>query len=478
MAPSMPSDDGSEDRPDRELRSDFLRGQMRHWMDQVVASGKTRELFELEMWLRAFERFFRIKNQPLSEREAKHLALRNWSEELRLVDNVARRAVQLCTAILTEDQVNLTRFDKYIEGYLKKDDLVDPYIEKLLRQTTPEAGLTLLRDAFEDLHVLLTDLVRLSRIPYATFTSVGRILYREIRRSHLLALLIDRKFKPIHDRITNPTVAALIRSIPEDHARRQAAKVFLELFRLLHYLEFADPERVAEEDLKNTILVFALITSETRLLLAYIERRVLRNVDAESRLHEIYDSFVYSLPFEMKKVISTELVDISVARQPDIVRARVENSHGILKDCFQQSLVQLAQVFNPLVQGHDIFSDFTAKFEQSVELREQLARLVRVVREFQSRRDDASAAEMKEAISRFYDTDMKYLMYRDWSGFELFFIEILKCPSLSALLQISHRFETFLSTLHREVQKRSILQNTGLGSDDDEPTEEVLVPEG
>ena len=474
----MPSQDRSEEeRPDRELRSDFLRGQMRHWMDQVVAAGRTRELFELEMWLRAFERFFRVKNQPLSEREAKHLALRNWSEELRLVDNVARRAVQLCTAILTEDHVNLTRFDKYVEGYVKKDDTVDPYVEKLLHQASPEAGLTLLRDALEDLHVLLMDLVRLSRIPYATFTSVGRILYREIRRSHLLALLIDRKFKPIHDRIANPAVSAIIRGIPDAAARRQAAKIFLELFRLLHYLEFADPERVPEEDLKNTVLVFALITSETRLLLAYIERRVLRSVAPESRIHEIYDSLVYSLPFEMKKVISTELVDISVARQPDIVRARVENSHGILKDCFQQSLVQLAQVFDPMVQGRDIFEDFTAKFEQSVELREQLGRLVHFVREFQTKRDDTTAAEMKEAISRFYDTDMKYLMYRDWSGFELFFIEILKCPSLSALLQISHRFETFLSTLHREVQKRSILQNTGLGIDD-EPTAETLLPEG
>ena len=474
----MASQDRPEEgRPDREVRSDFLRGQARHWMDQVVGAGRTRELFELEMWLRAFERFFRIKNQPLSEREAKQLALRNWSEELRLVDNVIRRAVQLCTFILTEDQVNLNRFDKYVEGYLKKDDLVDPYIEKLLRQATPEAGLTLLRDALEDLHVLLTDLVRLSRIPYATFTAVGRILYREIRRSHLLALLIDRKFKPIHDRITNPAVAGIIHGIPDPHARRQAAKVFLELFRLLHYLEFADPERTHEEDLKNTILVFSLITSETRLLLAYIERRVLRGVDPESRIREIYDSFVYSLPFEMKKVINTELMDISVARQPDIIRARVENSHGILKDCFQQSLVQLAQVFDPRVQGRDIFPDFTAKLEQSVELREQLARLVRVVHEFQTRRDEASAADMKEAISRFYDTDMKYLMYRDWSGFELFFIEILKCPSLSALIQISHRFETFLSTLHREVQKRSILQNQA-PAEGSEPPAEAAGPEG
>ena len=92
------------------------------------------------MWLRSFERFFRIKNQPLSEKETQQLALRNWSEELRLVDNVILRTVQLCTAILTEEQVNHTRFDKYVEGYLKKDDVVDPYVEKLLRQSTPGGG--------------------------------------------------------------------------------------------------------------------------------------------------------------------------------------------------------------------------------------------------------------------------------------------------------------------------------------------------
>src|SRR5262249_25493482 len=74
--------------------------------------------------------------------------------------------------------------------------------------------------------------------------------------------------------------------------------------------------------------------------------------------------------------------------------------------------------------------------------------------------DEALAIAMKDEISRFYDFNMKDLMYRDWSGFELFFIEILKCASLPALAQISHRFETFLMTLFREVQKRSILQNT------------------
>jgi hypothetical protein len=441
-------------------------------MDQVVAAGKTAELFELEMWLQSFERFFRIKHQPLSEKEVKQLALRNWSEELRLVDGVIERVIHLCTAVLTEEQVNQSHFDKYVEGYLKKDEAVDPYIERLVRQATPEAGLSLLREAFEDIHLVLTDLVRISRIAYPTFTAVGTMLYREVRRSHLLAMLLDRKFKPIHDRITNPVIREVIAAIAVPIQRRQAAKVFLEFFRLLHYLEYTDPERIDEADLRGTVLIFSLITSETRLLLNFIEKRALRGLDPQAPLYQLYDSFVYCVPLELKKVLNTELLDISVARQADSIRTRVENSHGILKDCFQQSVVQLAQVFDPEVDGGQIFPDFTAKREQSVLLRQGLVRLIKALRDFEARRDEPSALRMKEEISSFYDHNIKYLMYRDWSGFELFFIEILKCGSLPALQQITHRFNTFLMTLLREVQKRSILHNLPT---DDVPGQEAVV---
>jgi hypothetical protein len=447
---------------ERDSPAEFLRSRLQEWLDEVGEGGKTAGLFELEMWLRSFERFFRIKNQPLSEKEMKQLALRNWSEELRLVDNALQRVVQLCTGILTEEQVNHARFDKYVESYLKKDDVVDPYVEKLLRQASPEAALTLLREAFEDIHLVLREMVQLSRIPYPAFTAIGKVIYRELRGRPLLAMLLDKKFKPIHDRIRSPQLAATIHSIQEPLVRKQAAKVFLEFFRLLHYLEYTDPERIQEGELKDTILVFSLITSETRLLLQYLEKRAMRGMNAESNLYLLYDSFVYCLPLELKKVINTELLDISVARQSDSVRARVENSHGILKDCFQQSVVQLAQTFDPQIEGRAIFPDFQAKLEQSLALREGLARLILAVRIFERQRDAPAAVAMKEQVSRFYDYQMKYLMYRDWSGFELFFIEILKCASLPALAQISHRFDTFLTTLFREIQKRAILRDVPL----------------
>ncbi len=446
-------------------RSDLLRRQLRRWTDEVAAAGKADELFELELWLRSFERFFQVGNQPLSDQETRALGLRSWSEELRLVDHALLRVVHLCSSILTEEQVDMTRFDRYVETSLAKDEGLDPYIQKLIRRTTPEAALALLRESFEDLHLLLLDLVRLARLPYGTFHAVGKIVYRQIRRSDLVAMIIDKKFKPVHDRIRNPAIRELIRGIPDLQDRRQAAKVFLELFRLLHYLEFTDPDRLEEPGLRDTLLPFALITSETRLLLAYIEKRIIRGRHLEGPLSEAYESFVYCLPLELKKVLNTELTDISVSRQAENVRTRVENSHGILKDCFQQSVVQLAQAFVPEIDGARIFPDFMAKREQSIRVRDGLAQVTQAVRQFQKNRDEESAEHMKKVISEFYDHHIKFLMYRDWSGFELFYIEILKCSSLSGLTQIAHRFETFLVTLLREVQKRSILAGAPSSAD-------------
>jgi hypothetical protein len=59
MAPDGPEPREPSSRPERDL-PDFLRGQMRAWLEQVAEEGKTAELFELEMWLRSFERFVRI----------------------------------------------------------------------------------------------------------------------------------------------------------------------------------------------------------------------------------------------------------------------------------------------------------------------------------------------------------------------------------------------------------------------------------
>ena len=153
------------------------------------------------------------------------------------------------------------------------------------------------------------------------------------------------------------------------------------------------------------------------MLLAFIEKRALQ--DPEAALYQLYDSFVYCVPLELKKVLNTELLDISVARQADSVRTRVENSHGILKDCFQQSVVQLAQAFDPTVDGSDIFPDFHGQ-ARAIHAPPPGAR--RVDQGPARVRDPAGRSlgppHEERRSPRFYDHNIKDLMYRDWSGFE------------------------------------------------------------
>ena len=81
-----------------------------------------------------------------------------------------------------------------------------------------------------------------------------------------------------------------------------------------------------------------------------------------------------------------------------------------------------------------------------------------MVHAFQRTREEKLAQDLKQVVANFYETSLKYLMYRDWAGFELFFVELLKCESIPGLVQIAHRFGAYLITLLQEVSKRDVLQ--------------------
>ncbi len=417
-----------------------------------------------------------MRNQPLSEDSTRTLAIRSFYEEIGLVAHAIERVTKLSTLLSSEDRVSQERFDKYVENFLKEDDIGDPYVARLLRENAPRAALTLLRESFEDLKLLLTELSKLSRIPYATFQSVGRLIYREISRNDYLSLLINKRFKPAYDRISAEPIAELIREIEDRDRRRLIANIFLQFFRLLHYLDYADPRKRRLDELRTAVLIFSLIASETRALVDYIQKEQGR-VGPEFGFPESFESFVYCVPLELRKVINTELTELTSYKQADTIYMRIENSHGILRDCFQQAVIQLAQGFDSEIDGKQLFSHYQTHYEQSRILRRDLVVLVVAVHKFSEERSDERTEAMKKLISRFYDRSLRFLMYRDWASFESFAVEMLKCDNIPGLLQIAHRFETYLKTLLREVSKRGVLNdNPDTSSQDSEAEAEGAEP--
>jgi hypothetical protein len=458
MESNSPSDNalaGARQALDRV--SEHNRSSIDRWLEMLSREQKTDFLFELEMWVKCFDRFFRVKNHPLSEQEARDIVRRDFAEELRIVRNVSLRMSYLCTELMTEERADISRFDRYIENYIKREYVLDGFIEKLMQQPTPEDSLSLLIESLADLRAVIDDLSRLPKVSFVAFTSIGKIVNREIKRCRYIDLLIAYKFKPQFDRIENHQLAAIIKGITSDQLRQDVAKILLELFRLLRYLHFIAEDLEKDKPLKNSLLVFSLVNSEVRLLLEFVESKVLKLRSLPQEVYQAVDSIAYALNMELRKIFSRELVGFVYLRQAPPIYAKVENSHGLLRDAFQQSVVALAQVFDPDLKGDEVFPQFQTKLEQSLTIRNDIWRLLEYVRRFGETGTKEGVAPLIERIALFRDASLKYLMYKDWDSYEQFLEEIIVARTIEEVGQSLHRFSVFLETLLGQVNMRAVL---------------------
>jgi hypothetical protein len=439
--------------------SEQNRASIDRWLEMLGQEQKTEYLFELEMWVKCFDRFFRVKNHPFSEQETRDIVRRDFSEELRIVRNVSLRMSHLCTELMTEERAEIGRFDRYIENYLKRDYINAGFMEKLMSQPTPEDSLSLLTESLADLRAVIDDLGRLPKVSFTTFTSIGKIINREIKRCRYIDLLIAYKFKPQFDRIENQRLAAIIKGITNEQLRQDMAKIVLELFRLLRYLHFIAEDLEKDKPLKNSLLIFSLINSEVRLLLEFIENKMLKLRNLPPEVSTTIDSCAYALNMELRKIFGRELVGFVYLRQAPPIYAKVENSHGLLRDSFQQAIMAIAHVFDPDLDGDEVFTSFQTKLEQSLQIRLDIWRLLNFVRRFVETGTKEQVAQLIERIALFRDASLKFLMYKDWDSYETFLEEVIVARTLDEVHAVMHRFSVFLETLLGQVNMRAVLQD-------------------
>lgn len=439
---------------------------LKSWLDDLSREKKGDSIFELEMWTNSVERFFRVRNLPLSEYETKDILNKDFTEELRIAHSVCTRMSQLCTEILTRERQHLIQFERYIENELRRDLIVDAFLEKLIEQPSPEASITLLIDSLADIRTLINDVARSGHVSFQTYTSLGKILNREIKRCRYIDLLITYKFKPHYDKIHNRRLASIVKGIASDALRQHVARVFLELFRLLNYLRFVEIDLKLDRPLKNCMLIFILIRSELELLMEFIESKIRDSMDIPEDLADSFDAILYALEMELKKVFCHEMAGLIYARQPQLIYIKVENSHGLIRESLQNAIVQIAQVFDPQFDGTEIFQNFTTRLKESLKLREDLRSVIHFVREYMNNLDREEISRLIERLALFRDHSLRYLMYRDWEDFEKFMEEIMISSGKNELGEVLNRFDVFLETLLGAVNMRSVLANYKPGDGD------------
>ncbi len=456
------------------------------WLDRLGSSRKVELAFELEMSLKALDRFFSIQNLPLPEPE-KAIAL-NFVEELGIVLEYINRVLELSKELIEASKGGRAfQFRKYVETTLLSDLGRTKIREASFEQKSPNDSLFLLYTGFVNIRGIVNALVKGKKVAYPLFVNVGNLINREIIANRFFNPVGEVEFRPEFDRIEIRRISRVVMRIGDEDLKRHFSVVLLVFFRLLRYLDKINPKTGRIDVLKKNIPLFALIHSESVQLAEFLERGLPKALEKElegdeesfrTELLKTADSLNFQLSMELKKIYHGELLGATRTRDAPALRAAVENSHGILTNFYQQSIIQMVKVFESHIEGRDIFSIYTSRLRQSLQLRSDIWVFKELMDRFEEQAETNADEDteiiyikyfriLKDYMIYFRNESYNLLRYEDLREIERFFgfmdrmgARDLKEPEkLNEFVYQAKFFKIFLETTLGSIGMRSELKN-------------------
>ncbi len=467
--------------------------QRNDWFYSLSSPQKQEKLFELEMLLKALDRFFNLSNQPISDRN--NIVSRDFKNELKMVHNAVSRVVKLTRGLLSDDDNRALQFRSYVENRLMNDYQRAKRIQRALLQRNPEESLYVLCKAFINFQEVLHAVVSQEQSSYFLFYHLEQLISREITGNRFFNPFRAAGFAPHYDVIKNRSFIRVVRNIHDSLLRKNLSVIFLILFKLLHYFAYVDPEKKSLEELKDSLLIFALVHSEIMLLIELLESELPQVVksreylvpEKKEALLGHFDSLVFQLRMEFKKIFEFELREAGQAEEITPLRVGISRSKGILTNIFKQGVVHLVQVFDPGFQGKDVFPDFISRLEESLKLRKDIWLFHKVLENAESVIESSGykgeSVPVMEAIKTlrnfiFYYQNISFQFVRcyDREEFQKFFDEVdvfdmshvYDPPRLQDFHRKLHAFKMFLETTLANVNNREELRDIPFGTEEGE----------
>lgn len=424
----------------------------------TVIPGDQESARALGLYLRALLSFFKLRNHPFSETEQSEAAARNWSHELRIARRCLLEGAQLALRLSAPESAGEDAMSLAGTGDLSLQDYVQAGAGQAPASVADDSTVGL-AETLSNLCALSDAMMEARFVSLHAWSHLGKILAQELEHS-----ILAQRLMRVADHYAAAGLQAPLLKIARDSVSpagqgSDLLAVFTDLARMLQRLRFIGEVLRRDQPLKFLLPVFTLLHEEARLLLEFIETRAMRIEGMDEAVFDSLDGTNYAISMELKKVFSHELVGLSSLRQPTAIYAKVENAYGLLRDCFQQSTVGLAQLFDPSLEGAHLFDTFQTKLEQSLALRRDLWTLLLLVRRAERERDQRPVAPLLERLAEFREGSLRYLMYKDWEACERFMEEVGAARGAVELAPVLHRFGAYLETLHGQVNMRAVLAN-------------------
>jgi hypothetical protein len=238
-------------------------------------------------------------------------------------------------------------------------------------------------------------------------------------------------------------------------------ELFAHASRLLGHVRRVRLEFEQDGEAGVVPLLLRKLRVESRHLLTMIETAELRVEELGDALRETFDSVAFAMGHELRRVYEVELARLDGPPGAGLSAAAAVRACGLFENCFQQSVITLAQAFDPAVTGVAVFDDYKERRDQSLRLRAELSALTARVKAWEAGAGMLANVSVLRHVRRFRYEHMHLLMYRDWEEFEGF-ADALEdhYESPEQFAHSLHSFTCYVETLCQQVSLRAVLANT------------------
>jgi hypothetical protein len=427
------------------------------WVAKIAAQKGVELLFELETWLRGLHSFFDIRHLPLNDAERTDMLERSFAPEIGIAHQALMHCDRCASELLQRAQKD-NALSAATAAHLRRGRVEEQGIGGLLRQMSPEDSLAELTSCLNDLRTLIETLDGGGSHTLRVYLSLGRTFQRQIQFCRYVDILLSRRLSIHYDRIEDPVLANALHSIRDSNTRRNVSLALLHLFRFLKYLRFVADHKAADLPLRRTLVIFSLLHQEMGRFAEFLKLKFLRDRTIGRALRNVAGLIYYSMKSEAHRVLGRELIPVSRTNDASLIYVCIENSHGLLQNCYQSGIVTMVQAFNKDFEPKRVFASMADDLQRTQKLRQDLWDLRQHMQDALDLHLEMDASIILERLASFRETSLRNLMYKDWGEFEKLADSLMGAANSGEVRTMLRQFVGFLETLVQEVSKRSILR--------------------
>ncbi len=424
------------------------------WLDKIDQEKMMLNLFELKLWFESIEEF--NSSTYLENLAFKRHAPgeRNYEFYIFGLQQASARITALLKELDFKKDTYFLNFEEYVVEKMLEQNMEKSF-PSLKELYSPESWFYSFRIFLQSFRNLLSEILRLDQISQRAYLSVKKLYHRELLGNPVLVSLLKKQFISKMDKIYQPDISSVIAACKDKNIRKNLGIFFILSFRLLKINNFVELNLDKSKYLEMTIPLVVSLKRNMEELIAFNDSALWQSLQTDPELKKklgpIGDLFK-SFKLEYKKIWEGELPFYFDSESNKLKKRQMIQNIVVTAEVAVQELIEtVTRLFKPNVSGSSIFENYISRRQKSIEVKKKLIRLHTKINDYFTHKDDIAPSEIFFDINQFMESDLNYLLYKDWNEF-LSFYDNLNRTNFSAEFEPTLRaFHSYLTRVLKEI---------------------------